>query len=523
MKPLARPALLAASLLAAPAAVGARPMSVQDVVTAVRVADPQLSPDGRSVAFVRTATDLAAGKRNANVWIVPADGSASPRALTRHEKGDNTPRFAPDGRTLAFLSTRSGTQQVWLLDFAGGEPRRLTDLAAGASDPIVFSPDGKKLAFVSDVYPGCPDEACNRQRREDAREGSRQGAPGHAPPLPALGRVAGERPPPRLRPRPRLRRRHGRDAGRLRLAAQPLRGRRDRVLAGRQGDRLRLEPRRSGRRSLDHEQGRLDGARRGRDGGEADGRQSGRRLRSGVHARRRARSSSAPSAARASRPTAGTSTSTTGRRRRSGHVFEKLRISRSDFCLGRDGRTVYFTAESEGRRDLFEVSLAGGTPRLLKKGGAIGSLQAGPGFLVFTEASLDGSAGDLLVPLEDRIGSPAAKSRRVAGADRRERLVAEGRRPARAREPLGDGCRRRADPVLARETAGLRPGEEVPGRLPDPRRPAGRLGGRLVVPLEPVALGGAGLGRRRCRTRAARRASARSSSTRSRATGAGRS
>ena len=78
------------------------------------------------------------------------------------------------------------------------------------------------------------------------------------------------------------------------------------------------------------------------------------------------------------------------------------------------------------------------------------------------------------------------------------------------------GRRRHARAVLADQAADVRRGEEVPGRLPDPRRPAGRLGRRLVGPLEPDALGGAGLGRRARRTRAARRASARSSWTRSR-------
>ena len=105
------------------AAPPGRPMSLDDLLTAVRVADPQVSDDGRQVAFVRTTTDLPGGKRDANVWLVPADGSAPPRPLTRNEKTDDTPRFSPDGKTLAFISTRGGTPQVYLLDLAGGEQR----------------------------------------------------------------------------------------------------------------------------------------------------------------------------------------------------------------------------------------------------------------------------------------------------------------------------------------------------------------------------------------------------------------
>jgi dipeptidyl aminopeptidase/acylaminoacyl peptidase len=71
----------AGSLLVAEAAAAARPMSTHDLLTAIRIADPQVSPDGRSVAFVRTTTDASTGKRNADIWIVPADGSSSARLL----------------------------------------------------------------------------------------------------------------------------------------------------------------------------------------------------------------------------------------------------------------------------------------------------------------------------------------------------------------------------------------------------------------------------------------------------------
>lgn len=148
----------------------ARPMSVEDLLTTIRVGDPRLSPDGKRVAFVRTTTDLSTGKRNADVWIVPADGSEPPRALTQSDKRDDTPRFSPDGKTLAFLSSRSGVPQVFLLDLSGGEARKLTDLSGGAQPPLVWSPDGKRLAFVSDVHPDCTDDACNKKKAEDAEK-----------------------------------------------------------------------------------------------------------------------------------------------------------------------------------------------------------------------------------------------------------------------------------------------------------------------------------------------------------------
>src|SRR5205807_3339622 len=83
----------AALFFVASPAAAARPMTIQDLLTAVRVADPQLSPDGRQVAFVRTTTDLASGKRNSDIWVVPADGSGPSRLLIGGEKSENTPRW----------------------------------------------------------------------------------------------------------------------------------------------------------------------------------------------------------------------------------------------------------------------------------------------------------------------------------------------------------------------------------------------------------------------------------------------
>src|SRR6476661_11106978 len=110
-----KPLLLAAALLslASPAAA-ARPMTIQDLLGAVRVADPQLSPDGRLVAFVRTTTDLATGKRNADIWVVPSDGSAPPRLLIGGEKSENTPRWDPSGEHIAFISSRDGEPQIYI-------------------------------------------------------------------------------------------------------------------------------------------------------------------------------------------------------------------------------------------------------------------------------------------------------------------------------------------------------------------------------------------------------------------------
>jgi dipeptidyl aminopeptidase/acylaminoacyl peptidase len=152
MRALARAgSALAACLAVASPAAAARPMTIQDLLTAVRVTDPQLSPDGKLVAFVRTTTDPVTGQRNADIWVVPADGAAPPRLLIGGEKSENTPRWLPDGRSIAFISTRDGAPQVFIAAADGSNVRALTARAEGVQPPLVFSRDGRMLAFVSDV------------------------------------------------------------------------------------------------------------------------------------------------------------------------------------------------------------------------------------------------------------------------------------------------------------------------------------------------------------------------------------
>ena len=149
-----KPLLLAAALfsLADPVAA-ARPMTIKDLLGAVRVTDPQLSPDGKLVAFVRTTTDVATGKRNADIWVVPADGSGPPRQFVGGDKTENTPSWTPDGR-LAFISNRDGDMQIYLADGSGGGIRQVTKIAGGVQPPMVISPDGSSIAFVADVKQG---------------------------------------------------------------------------------------------------------------------------------------------------------------------------------------------------------------------------------------------------------------------------------------------------------------------------------------------------------------------------------
>lgn len=144
---------------------GRHAITFEDLMKVQRISDPQVSPDGRWVAFVVTQADLDGNKLTPHLWLAPAAGG-QPRQLTSGPQSDSRPRWSPDGRELAFISTRSGTSQVWILPVEGGESRALTSISTGA-DGVTWAAQGDQLLFTSDVYPDCADDACNKQRLDD--------------------------------------------------------------------------------------------------------------------------------------------------------------------------------------------------------------------------------------------------------------------------------------------------------------------------------------------------------------------
>ena len=160
--------LLAGLVAPLSGAVAARPFDVEDLVNLARVSDPQVSPDGRAVAYVLRETDRAGDRGVTGIWLVPADGDTSPVRLTAPTASASQPRWAPDGKALYFLSTRGGEAQVWRLPLAeAGEARQVTDYPV-AVNAFAVSPSGKQLALSMDVFLDCVDLACTRDRL-DAR------------------------------------------------------------------------------------------------------------------------------------------------------------------------------------------------------------------------------------------------------------------------------------------------------------------------------------------------------------------
>jgi dipeptidyl aminopeptidase/acylaminoacyl peptidase len=163
MKRYATGVLLLILALACGAAAQTKPFTIGDLLKVRRVSDPQLSPDGKWIAFTVRDIDKPANRGVDQIYLMPATGG-EPKLLGSGLRS-NTPRWSPDGKKIAYLSGG----QIWTIDIGTGETKKLTDIATGAGEPV-WSMDGKLLAFASDVYPDCTTNDCNRQREQAAEE-----------------------------------------------------------------------------------------------------------------------------------------------------------------------------------------------------------------------------------------------------------------------------------------------------------------------------------------------------------------
>ena len=145
------------------------PFDVQALLKINRISEAALSPDGSTVAFTVQTVDIAQNTKPQQIYVVPAQGGA-PRQITHDGVNNESPRWSPDSHHIAYLSNRSGSMQIWLMNSDGGEARQITNISTEAGNPQI-APDGKKVLFTSDVYPDCPNDACNRVRLEAEKNG----------------------------------------------------------------------------------------------------------------------------------------------------------------------------------------------------------------------------------------------------------------------------------------------------------------------------------------------------------------
>ena len=380
---------LCLSIIVSPLTSNAQPkraMTIDDLITTVRVSDPHVSPDGKRVVFTRTTTPLDSGRRNSDIWVVASDGLSAARQLIGGDKSENTARFTPDGKRIVFISNRDGAPQVYVADAEGRDAKHVTKLSAGVQAPLVVSPDGKKVAFVSDVYPQCKDEECNRRTREAAEKDpvkvrvltalpyrhwdewranirhhifvadiengeTRDITPGDFDSPPHFYEDGAITFSPDSRSVAFVSNRDGKD--------KEMMGTNQDVwlapIAGGEAKKVTMNPAADQQPAFSPDGKYLAIKSQRRAGFESD------RWYLDVYDQ------------------------ATGAKRT---LFESPDLSVDEFTFSLDGRNIFFTAVEKGLVNLYSVLLSGGAPKLVTKGGTISQIHAGPDIVIYSKSTL---------------------------------------------------------------------------------------------------------------------------------------
>src|SRR5436853_7933011 len=142
--------LFATSLVITSAFAQTQPITFNDLMNVRRVGAPQLSPDGRSIAYDASTIDLAANVRKSAIYLVATSGGAA-KKISDGAKQDEGPAWSPDGKSIAYVSNRDGgAKQIYIYDLAAGATRKVSNLQGGAGS-VKWLPDSSGLVAVSDI------------------------------------------------------------------------------------------------------------------------------------------------------------------------------------------------------------------------------------------------------------------------------------------------------------------------------------------------------------------------------------
>ena len=164
-KPFALVALLIPMLFSTQA-LAARGLDVRDLVNFDRVSEPTLSPDGKTVVYGLRQVDFAANKAKTGFWKQSLNTNQAPVRITAEAFNVNSPNFSIDGQSIYFLSSKSGSMQLWKQALAGGDAFQVSNYALDIGS-YKLSPDGKSVAFNLEVFNDCNDLACSKKRLDD--------------------------------------------------------------------------------------------------------------------------------------------------------------------------------------------------------------------------------------------------------------------------------------------------------------------------------------------------------------------
>ena len=173
---MSRLLIMSAAVLAANAALAApRGFTVEDLVRLERVGSPALSPDASRVVYTVRSTNMEKNKGNTQLWMLDLrKPDAAPVRLTQGDASSTDPEWSASGDAVYFLSSRSGSSQVWRQPAGGGDALKVTDLPVDV-DNFRLSPTGERIALGMGVFRDCADLECSKKRIDEMEKSKAHG------------------------------------------------------------------------------------------------------------------------------------------------------------------------------------------------------------------------------------------------------------------------------------------------------------------------------------------------------------